>query len=148
MRVDLFGLTVETPGVTFYLWSPWRCSALEHRLFDAVKGVAGAEFEPAPDELRVHVTEPKGWKVSDTDFSRNDAHGTLLARDVYCDSAWTQVYLTYVDNYLVPQTEGWMNEGVLAGYGLYVGRYAAGRPWASLLVLGMTGVALYFLLQA
>ena len=63
MRVDLFGLTMDAPGVTFYLWSPWRCSALEHRLFDAVKGVPGAEFEPAPDELRVHVTEPKGWKA-------------------------------------------------------------------------------------
>ena len=71
MRVDLFGLTVETPGVTFYLWSPWRCSALEHRLFDAVKtGVPGAEFEPTPDELRLHVTEPKGWKQALQHISR------------------------------------------------------------------------------
>ncbi len=70
MRVDLFGLTVETPGVTFYLWSPWRCSALEHRLFDAVKSVPGAEFEPAADELRVHVSESKGWKQALQHLSR------------------------------------------------------------------------------
>jgi hypothetical protein len=62
MRVELYGLTMEAPGVTFYLWSPWRCSALEHRLFDAVKGIAGAEFEPAPDELRVHLSDSKSWK--------------------------------------------------------------------------------------
>lgn len=62
MRVDLFGLVMDAPGVTFYLWSPWRCSALEHRLFDAVKSVAGAEFEAAPDELRANVSDPKGWK--------------------------------------------------------------------------------------
>ena len=24
MKVDLFGLTMEAPAVTFYLWSPWR----------------------------------------------------------------------------------------------------------------------------
>ena len=70
MRVDLFGLTVETPEVIFYLWSPWRCSALEHRLFDAVKGVPGAEFEPAADELRVHVSEAKSWKQALQHISR------------------------------------------------------------------------------
>jgi hypothetical protein len=70
MRVDLFGLVMDAPGVTFYLWSPWRCSALEHRLFDAVKSVAGAQFESAPDELRVTVTEPKAWKQALQAISR------------------------------------------------------------------------------
>jgi hypothetical protein len=70
MRVDLFGLTMEGTGVTFYLWSPWRCSALEHRLFDAVKGVPGADFEPAADELRVHIDEPKAWKAALAGLSR------------------------------------------------------------------------------
>src|SRR5436190_1080146 len=37
MRVDFYGLTFETPCVTFYLWSPWRSSALEHKLFEAVR---------------------------------------------------------------------------------------------------------------
>ena len=50
MRVELFGLAMETPNATFYLWSPWRCSFLEHKLFDALKGVPGATLEPGPDD--------------------------------------------------------------------------------------------------
>jgi hypothetical protein len=63
MRVDLFGLTMEAPGATVYLWSPWRCSLLEHKLFDALKGLPGAKAEAEPDELRLHVTETKAWKA-------------------------------------------------------------------------------------
>ena len=70
MRVELFGLAMESPGVTFYLWSPWRCSALEHKLFDAVKAIPNATLEAAPDELRVHVAEPKGWKAAVQGLSR------------------------------------------------------------------------------
>jgi hypothetical protein len=44
MRVDLFGLVMEAPGVTFYLWSPWRCSAIELKLFDALKAVPNASL--------------------------------------------------------------------------------------------------------
>ena len=47
----------------------------------------------------------------------------------------TEEYLSYLDGYVVPQLEGWIAEGVLAGYGIYLPRYFAGRPWASLLVL-------------
>jgi hypothetical protein len=70
MLVDLFGLRMEGDGVTFHLWSPWRCAALEHRLFDAVKGVAGADPENVPDELRVHLTEAKGWKAAAQNLER------------------------------------------------------------------------------
>jgi hypothetical protein len=44
-------------------------------------------------------------------------------------------YLKYADGYAIPQFDGWIAEGILAGYGLYVNRYAAGRPWSTLLVL-------------
>ena len=44
-------------------------------------------------------------------------------------------YLKYIDGYTVPQMQGWIEEGVLAGYGLHVARYYAGRPWTALLVL-------------
>ncbi len=64
MRVELYGLAFETPRVSFYLWSPWRCSALEHRLFEAVRQVPRAEFEQAPDEWRLHVADPKGFRAS------------------------------------------------------------------------------------
>jgi hypothetical protein len=70
MRVDLFGLSMEAPGVTFYLWSPWRCSALEHKLFDSLRGLPNATLETEPDELRLHVTEQKGWKAALQNLSR------------------------------------------------------------------------------
>ncbi len=62
MRVELYGLAMDSPGVTVYLWSPWRAAQLETRLFDAVRAVPGAEFEPAPDELQLHLGEAKQWR--------------------------------------------------------------------------------------
>jgi hypothetical protein len=70
MRVELFGLAMETPGVTFFLWSPWRCSFLEHKLFEALKAVPGATLEPGPDELRLHILDPKAWKAAVQNISR------------------------------------------------------------------------------
>jgi|SRR5262245_1522549 len=70
MRVELYNLTFESPGVSFYLWSAWRCSALEHRLFEAVKSIPNVEFEPAPDELRLHLTEARAWKQALTAITR------------------------------------------------------------------------------
>src|SRR5262245_17927978 len=62
MRVDLFGLAMDAPGVTAYLWSPWRCSALEHKMFDSLTPIPGVEVEKEADELRLHITDPKAWK--------------------------------------------------------------------------------------
>ncbi len=64
MRIDLYGITFDGPAVTYYLWSPWRCTALEHRLFDSIKTLPGVEFEKAPDELRLHITDAKAYKNS------------------------------------------------------------------------------------
>jgi hypothetical protein len=47
----------------------------------------------------------------------------------------TTDYIAYLDGYVVPQLDGWMGEGALARYGVYLPRYYTGRPWASLLVL-------------
>src|SRR3954471_8762622 len=52
MRVDFYGLQFETPSVTFYLWSPWRAAALEHRLFDSLTGLSGVQVEKDADEIR------------------------------------------------------------------------------------------------
>lgn len=70
MRVDFYGLAVETPGVTFYLWSPWRCSVLEHKLFESVRGLPNVTVEITPEELRVHISDGKTWKNALTGLSR------------------------------------------------------------------------------
>jgi hypothetical protein len=59
MHFDFYGLCFETPRVTFFLWSPWRATALEHRVFEAVRSLSRVEVEQAPDEMRVHVADPK-----------------------------------------------------------------------------------------
>jgi hypothetical protein len=64
VRIDFYGLTFETPRVTFYLWSPWRASAIEHRLFEAVSKVPKVETETGPDERRVHITDPKSLRAA------------------------------------------------------------------------------------
>jgi hypothetical protein len=59
MRVDFYGLIFETPRVTFYLWSPWRAAALEHRLFESVRTLPRIAIEEGADELRLYVSDPK-----------------------------------------------------------------------------------------
>jgi hypothetical protein len=70
MNVDLYGLSMEAPLVTFFLWSPWRCSALEHKLFESVRGIPGTNLEASPDELRIQIGEPKVWKSAVQNLSR------------------------------------------------------------------------------
>ena len=62
MRIDFYGLVIETPQVTFHLWSPWRSSALEHRLFEGIHKLQGAKVEEDFDEIRVHLSDAKQWK--------------------------------------------------------------------------------------
>jgi hypothetical protein len=64
MRIDLYGLAFETPRVTFYLWTPWRAAALEHRLFEAVGELPGTRAEAVEDGQAVHVSDPKTWRAA------------------------------------------------------------------------------------
>src|SRR5205085_4525533 len=64
MRVEFYGLVFETNLVTIHLWSPWRASELEHRLFHAVRGLPRIEAETGPDEWRLKVQDPKSWRAA------------------------------------------------------------------------------------
>src|SRR5437870_1574389 len=64
MRVDFYGLVLETPRVTCYLWSPWRASALEHRMFEVVRQLPGLAGEEDNDELGIHVADAKTWRTA------------------------------------------------------------------------------------
>jgi hypothetical protein len=44
-------------------------------------------------------------------------------------------YMKYLDGYILPQTNGWIAENVLASYSIGVGRYATSRPWSSIFFL-------------
>ncbi len=43
-------------------------------------------------------------------------------------------YEKYVDAYVVPQVQGWMREGVLSSYRLFLNRFGTGRPWDALFI--------------
>ena len=64
MRVDFYGVIFETPRVTFYLWSPWRAAAVEHRLFDVVRGLPRVIREESADELRLHLDDSKTCRAA------------------------------------------------------------------------------------
>jgi len=70
MRVELYGLTFEAPTVTFYLWSPWRASSVEHRLFDAIRQLPAAKVEQAPDEQRIAIHDAKAVKLGISSVER------------------------------------------------------------------------------
>lgn len=44
-------------------------------------------------------------------------------------------YVKYADGYVIPQFDGWIKEGVLKRYEILVDRYAAGRPWSTMVLL-------------
>jgi hypothetical protein len=43
-------------------------------------------------------------------------------------------YRKYVDGYVIPQLAGWMREGVLASYRIFMNRYPVGPTWDALFV--------------
>jgi hypothetical protein len=61
MQVDFYGLTLESPGVTVYLRSPWRCTLLEHKLFEAVCTIPGTTVERQTHEWCTHIRESRLW---------------------------------------------------------------------------------------
>lgn len=64
MHIDFYNLGFDTPRATFYLWSPWRSSALEHRLFEVVGSLLGGKPEQDADEWRLHVTDAKPFHIA------------------------------------------------------------------------------------
>ncbi len=43
-------------------------------------------------------------------------------------------YKSYVDGYVIPQVQGWLKEGVLSRYAIYLNRYPVGDPWDALFI--------------
>ncbi|MSR32499.1 MAG: hypothetical protein EXR99_13450 [Gemmataceae bacterium] len=64
MQAELMGLVFDTPAVVVRLWSPWRASAIEHRLFDQIRQIASGTVEEKPDELVLKIHETKEWNLA------------------------------------------------------------------------------------
>jgi len=53
----------------------------------------------------------------------------------YTYSVTAPAYLQYVDDYVTPQFDGWIDEGVLVTYEIYTQRYSAARPFDAFFLL-------------
>jgi len=69
----------------------------------------GAAPDPGPDDKHVFYIIPYSYNSLDQ-------------------------YKSYVDGYVIPQLRGWMKEGVLSRYSLYLNRYPTGDPWDALFI--------------
>jgi hypothetical protein len=59
MRFEFNRLVFETPRIVIHLWSPWRCSQLEHQLFHAVTQVKGVQPAEATDEQQLILKDER-----------------------------------------------------------------------------------------
>ena len=70
MQIDFYGFKFEAARITCSLVSPWRATALEHRLFNEIKQIPDVHLESTPDELRVQIADAKAWKQAMHNMSR------------------------------------------------------------------------------
>jgi hypothetical protein len=70
-----------------------------------------------------------------SDFPGSDARRSVFLVVPYDYSVSTNEYIRYLDGYVVPQLNGWHQEGVLTHYDIFIARYGTARPWSALLVL-------------
>jgi hypothetical protein len=64
MQINLMGLIFETPCVVVHLYSPWRASALENKLFENIRQIPGLVLEQSQDELIISIRDLKTWKIA------------------------------------------------------------------------------------
>ena len=69
------------------------------------------------------------WEKSAADFNTGEVYYVIPYS--YREAA---EYRDYVAGYVLPQFDGWIREGALSGYQLYMNRYAVGAPWDALFV--------------
>lgn len=62
MQVNLMGLIFETPCVIIHLYSPWRATALENKLFESIRQIPGLQTEETQDDLLIQIRDLKIWK--------------------------------------------------------------------------------------
>jgi hypothetical protein len=79
-------------------------------------------------------------RTAPVDLKRADATATGAPDSVYVAIPYkTEVsasdYRKYADAYVIPQFKGWMDEGVLAGYSIYMSQFPAAREWDVIAIL-------------
>ena len=99
-----------------------------------VEQIAPAGLSPSTLALTL------GVETYPVDLMRQTFSNENVPRPVYLVVPYTisvspPAYLQYADEYVRPQFDGWIKEGILAGYEIYMQRYTAARPWDTMIFL-------------
>jgi hypothetical protein len=127
----------------FYSWyrqpSVWDGMAvLRFPSFEAVQRWNALErSQPGGLDARgLKLGDPIATYSADLSWSRNP--DDLRAGEVYYVIPYeyrdAAEYRDYVKGYVLPQFDGWMTDGALSGYELYMNRYSVGPPWDALFI--------------
>lgn len=111
-------------------------SFVDTRHWQEIERTAPGGLDPAGLKL----AKPVGTYSADLEWEGAAAQGGPPAERVfyvipYAYAAADQ-YRKYVNGYVTPQVEGWLQEGALSRYRIYMNRYPVGdpEPWDSLFV--------------
>lgn len=107
----------------------------------AVEAAAPAGLGPKALKLVGQVESAPGDVMREKVSPQPTAEAPVYLVVPYDYLVSTDSYLAYVDGYLLPQVDGWVEEGAISSYGIFLPRYAAGRSWSSLLILAYRGDA-------
>ncbi|MCP3729952.1 hypothetical protein M9978_05875 [Sphingomonas sp. MG17] len=107
--------------------------------FDAVRKWNALE-QGAPgglDARGMTLADPVASYSSDLSWGKNE--DDLLDGQVYYVIPYEYLtnadeYRDYVKAYVLPQFDGWIKNGALTGYELYMNRYGTGSPWDALFI--------------
>jgi len=99
MRIDFHGMVFETPRVSVYLWSSWRATSLEQRLFAAVRKLPHISVERERQDEHIDIREEGVW-----DEAIHGLNRVLLGWQEEADSAeerrtWRWVIEGNTDNH-------------------------------------------------
>ena len=59
---------------------------------------------------------------------------------VYYPASSLDDYMKYVSGYVIPQFDGWVKDGIVRSYKIYIARFQTSRPWQALFVLEYASV--------
>ncbi|MGH6693915.1 MAG: hypothetical protein ACREBX_01365 [Sphingopyxis sp.] len=140
---DLRGKGKLAAYQVYYSWYPqpevWDAMVVLHfPTYSAVEEWRGIErSQPGGlDTAGLVLAKPKA--VYSADLSWNKSVDELDVGEVYYVIPYiyreAAEYRSYVAGYVTPQFDGWIREGALSGYQIYINRYSVGTPWDSLFI--------------
>ncbi len=127
------------PVVTEDTWDAMLVLRFEH-FADTAKWMAIERVSPGGlSASGLALAKPVNSYAADADWSGGDDSMNADAGAIFYVIPYEYraegEYRKYMDGYVLPQIKGWMREGVLTGYQIFMNRYPVGKPWDALFVL-------------